>query len=37
MRLATTRIVLEPGTTSPGPPTLAAASGAMRGDRLGAA
>ncbi|MFL5779898.1 MAG: Rho termination factor N-terminal domain-containing protein [Thermoleophilaceae bacterium] len=35
MRLATTRIVLEPGSGTPGPPTLAPASGALRPDRLG--
>ncbi|HKP89130.1 MAG TPA: hypothetical protein VJT75_04070, partial [Thermoleophilaceae bacterium] len=34
MRLATTRIVLEPAAASPGPPTLAPASGALRADRL---
>jgi transcription termination factor Rho len=34
MRLATTRIVLEPGAAGPSPPTLAAASGALRADRL---
>jgi transcription termination factor Rho len=34
MRLATTRIVLEPGAAGPGPPTLAPASGALRADRL---
>lgn len=35
LRLATTRIVLEPGDTSPGPPQLASASGTLRSDRLG--
>jgi hypothetical protein len=35
MRLATTRIVLEPGATGPGPPTLAPSSGALRTDRFG--
>jgi transcription termination factor Rho len=34
MRLATTRIVLEPGGGAPGPPALAPASGALRADRL---
>ncbi|MEA2349990.1 MAG: transcription termination factor Rho, partial [Thermoleophilaceae bacterium] len=35
-RLATTRIVLEPGDPSPHPPTLAASSGTLRADRLSA-
>jgi transcription termination factor Rho len=35
MRLATTRIVLESGSGGPGPPSLAAASGTLRADRLG--
>ncbi|MEA2308374.1 MAG: transcription termination factor Rho [Thermoleophilaceae bacterium] len=35
-RLATTRIVLEPGDPSPHPPTLAATSGTLRPDRLSA-
>jgi transcription termination factor Rho len=35
MRLATTRIVLEPGAAVPGAPALAPASGALRADRLG--
>ncbi|MEA2368941.1 MAG: transcription termination factor Rho [Thermoleophilaceae bacterium] len=35
-RLATTRIVLEPGDPSPHPPTLAATSGTLRADRLSA-
>jgi transcription termination factor Rho len=34
-RLATTRIVLEPGDPSPHPPKIAAASGTLRADRLG--
>jgi transcription termination factor Rho len=33
-RLATTRIVLEPGTSSPSPPMLAPSSGTLRADRL---
>jgi transcription termination factor Rho len=33
-RLATTRIVLEPGTPGPHPPALAASSGTLRADRL---
>jgi transcription termination factor Rho len=33
-RLATTRIVLEPGTEAPHPPQLAASSGTLRADRL---
>ena len=34
-RLATTRIVLEPGDPDPYPPSLAATSGTLRADRLG--
>jgi transcription termination factor Rho len=33
-RLATTRIVLEPGGAGPGPPALAGSSGTLRADRL---
>jgi transcription termination factor Rho len=33
-RLATTRIVLEPGEAGPHPPTLSASSGTLRADRL---
>ena len=33
-RLATTRIVLEPGSGTPGPPALATGSGTLRADRL---
>ena len=34
-RLATTRIVLEPGDAGPHPPSIAPSSGALRADRLG--